>query len=233
MEKSQYDLCIEVLRRLDKAGVLKNIVLVGSWCTLFYESYFAGVKYAPVLKTRDIDLLVVKPSAIKSKTNVAELLKDLGFVVDFAGSEGYIRFSHPQLIVEFLVEEKGRETNKPYLLPKLGANAQALRFLDLLAKNTISVKVEEFELTLPHPANYALHKLLVIHRRHKPEKIKKDENAAAQILRAVINKREQQVVLKLFQSLPKRWQKRITEALTTLDNKEILDVFNENISKNI
>ena len=30
MEKSQYDLRIEVLRRLDKAGILKDIVLVGN-----------------------------------------------------------------------------------------------------------------------------------------------------------------------------------------------------------
>ncbi len=233
MEKSQYDLCVEVLRRLDKAGVLKHIILAGSWCTLFYESYFEGIKYTPVLKTRDIDLLVVKPSAIKSKTNIAELLKDLGFVVDFAGSEGYIRFSHPQLIVEFLAEEKGRGTDKPYKLVKLGANAQALRFLELLARDTISVKPEEFELTLPHPANYALHKLLVIHRRRKPEKIKKDENAAAQILRAIINKREQQVVLKLFQSLPKRWQKRITEALVNIEDAEVVGVFSNIFSQNL
>ena len=42
-----------VHRRLDKAGVLKHIVLAGSWCTLFYKSFFAGIKYVPVLKTRD------------------------------------------------------------------------------------------------------------------------------------------------------------------------------------
>lgn len=29
------DLCIEVLRRLDKAGVLQDIILVGSRCVYF------------------------------------------------------------------------------------------------------------------------------------------------------------------------------------------------------
>ena len=52
MENSQYDLCIEVLRRLDKAGILKDIVLVGSWCTLFYKKFFSGKKYMTSLTTR-------------------------------------------------------------------------------------------------------------------------------------------------------------------------------------
>ena len=40
MAKSQYELCVEVLKRLDNAGVLKDVVLVGSWCTLFYKDFF-------------------------------------------------------------------------------------------------------------------------------------------------------------------------------------------------
>jgi hypothetical protein len=48
VEKSQYDLCIEVLRRLDKAGILKDIVLVGSWCTLFYKKFFSGQKFGKI-----------------------------------------------------------------------------------------------------------------------------------------------------------------------------------------
>jgi hypothetical protein len=82
VEKSQYELCIEVLRRLDRAGVLKHIVLVGSWCTLLYRGYFSSHTYAPSLKTRDIGLLIPKPWVLDSRTNLADLLKDLGFVGD-------------------------------------------------------------------------------------------------------------------------------------------------------
>ena len=71
MEKSQYELCLEVLRRLDRAGVLKNIVLVGSWCTLFYKDYFADVGYLAALRTRDMDLLIPHPAALRAKTDVA------------------------------------------------------------------------------------------------------------------------------------------------------------------
>jgi len=128
VEKSQYDLCIEVLRRLDKVGVLKDIVLVGSWCTLFYKEFFGQKNYTTSLTTRDIDLLIPLPRDLKVKTDVAAILKDLGFIVGFTGSQGYIRLEHPQLIVEFLVPEKGRGSDKPYSLPQLGLNAQSLRY---------------------------------------------------------------------------------------------------------
>lgn len=221
MEKSQYDLCVEVLRRLDNAGVLKHIVLVGSWCTLFYKSYFGRTRYAPVLKTRDIDLLVPQPSAIIVKTNVAELLKDLGFVVGFTGSQGYIRLEHPGLIVEFLTVEKGRPSDKPYHLPKLGINAQPLRFLEMLARNTITVKVEDLSVTLPHPANFALHKLLMLQRRPNPQKAEKDREAAVRILEALVSKGERNSVKKAAQSLPARWQRKIQKALQVVENKDI------------
>jgi hypothetical protein len=76
VEKSQYELCVEVLRRLGKAGILRHIVLVGSWCTIFYKHYFAGIHYLPVIRTRDIDFLIPHPSTIRTKVDVAELLQD-------------------------------------------------------------------------------------------------------------------------------------------------------------
>ena len=224
MEKSQYDLCVEVLRRLDKSGVLKHIVLIGSWCTLFYKSYFGHIKYAPVLKTRDIDLLVPHPPAISVKTNVAELLKDLGFVVGFDAPQGYIRLEHPGLIVEFLTIEKGRPSDKPYPIPKLGVNAQPLRFLEMLASNTITAKVEDFSVTLPHPANFALHKLLISQRRANRQKEEKDRESAVRILEALISKGEQDTIKKVFLLLPARWQNKIKKALQALDNNEISSV---------
>lgn len=107
MEPSQYELCVEILRRLDRAGILKHIVLVGSWCTVFYRDYFSSQAYRPSLKTRDVDLLIPKPRAVQSQTDAADLLRDLGFVVGFTGPEGYIRLEHPELIVEFLVPKRG------------------------------------------------------------------------------------------------------------------------------
>jgi hypothetical protein len=221
VEKSQYDLCVEVLRRLDKSGILKHIVLVGSWCTLFYKSYFGKAGYSPVLKTRDIDLLVPRPLSISGKTNVAELLKDLGFVTGFDSHQGYIRLEHPVLIVEFLTIEKGKPSDKPYPLPKLGVNAQPLRFLEILARDTITAKVEDFSITLPHPANFAIHKLLVSQKRPNPQKEEKDREAAFRILEALVNKGEQDTIKKVFLSLPARWQTKIKKAISVTEEKVI------------
>ncbi len=224
MEKSQYELCIEVLRRLDRAGVLKHVVLVGSWCTLLYREYFSSQAYTPSLKTRDIDLLVPRPSALGSRINVADLLKDLGFVVGFAGREGYIRLEHPQLIIEFLVPERGRPSDKPFPLPKLGLNAQALRFLDFLAQNTITARLDDIEVTLPHPANFALHKLLVLSRRPTREKRTRDKEAAMKILRTLMSKGEETLMRSVFSAMPPRWQTKVKAQLADPSDKMILDI---------
>jgi len=222
--KSQYELCIEVLRRLEKAGVLKDVVIVGSWCTLFYKDFFGGVSYLAPLKTRDVDLLIPWPSSTKTKVDVAELLRDLGFVVGFTGSEGHIRLEHPELIVEFLVPERGRASDKPYPLPKLGLNAQALRFLDFLAQSTITTKVEGISVTLPHPANFALHKLVVLSRRPGPEKQAKDKEAAMRVLEALIDKGKADSIREAFGAMPRRWQVKIKKQLESPLDKKVMDI---------
>jgi hypothetical protein len=224
VEKSQYDLCVEVLRRLDKAGILKHVVLVGSWCTIFYKDFFAGRKYMTSLTTRDMDLLIPQPRSIKAKVDVAELLKDIGFVVGFTGSQGYIRLEHPQLIVEFLVPERGKDSDKPYSLPQLGLNAQALRFIEFLSQDVITLKVGSVKVTLPHPANFALHKLLVMSRRPKTEKQAKDKEAAIKILNALIDSEQSNTIKNTFKTMPKKWQGIIKKQLTDITEKEILEV---------
>ncbi len=73
--------------------------------------------------------MINNPSGIRQEVNVPRLLKDLGFVTTFKGARGYLKLDHPDLLLEFLVPEKGKGTDKPVHLPKLGMNAVALRFL--------------------------------------------------------------------------------------------------------
>ena len=49
---------------------------------------------------------------------------------------------HPELIVEFLVHEKGKGTDRPVKIPPLGVNAQALRYLNFLLENTVTAEYE-------------------------------------------------------------------------------------------
>jgi len=227
VEKKQSELCLEVLRRLHKVGVLDDFILIGSWCLYFYKDYFRNTPYIDqaVIKTRDLDFLVHEPAKLKRKVNIPELLKDLGYVTIFKGSEGYIKLDHPDLILEFLVPEKGRGTDKPYPLPQLGINAVALRFLMFLSQNTIKVKVENFYITLPHPANFALHKLIIFQRRLKEEKALKDRNAAISVLKALIDKGEGKGVKDVFTSTLVKWQKKIVKGLEKAKEIELLKFF--------
>ncbi|MDP2939481.1 MAG: GSU2403 family nucleotidyltransferase fold protein [Candidatus Omnitrophota bacterium] len=226
MEKKQSELCLEILRRFNNAGILNDFILIGSWCVYFYKEYFYNIPFIDqaTIKTRDIDFLIDNPSRIKEEVNIPELLKDLGFVTMIRGTRGYLKLDHPDLVLEFLVPEKSRGTDKPVPLPKLGMNAVALRFLSFLSAKTIRVKVENFYLTSPHPANFALHKLIISQRRFKEEKAIKDRNTAVQILKALINKGEIEIIRKVFASVPVKWQKKIIKGLEETKERGILDI---------
>jgi len=223
VEKKQYDLCFEILRRFHSAGILNNFILIGSWCVYFYKDYFYGVAGSDhlALRTRDIDFLIENPKKIIQKVDLPDLLKDLGFVIDFKGERGYMKLDHPDLILEFLVPEKGRGDNGPRKIPALGINATALRFLELLSNNVIKVKTDGLILTMPHPANFALHKLIVAQRRVKKEKSIKDMEAAVKVLRMLIEKGEKDIITKTFTLISPKWQKKIIEVLVANDQVDL------------
>ena len=227
MENSQKELCLEVLNRLSEAGILKHTIIVGSWCTLFYKNYFTTPDYFSALTTRDMDLLIPFPQAINKHVDIAELLEDLGFIVGFSGSQGYIRLEHPELILEFLVPERGRSSEKPYSLPQLGLNAQALRFMDFVTKYTISIKADNIDLTLPHPACFALQKLIIMSRRKSTDKASKDKDSAIRILNALISEGKEQTIIDIFLAMPKKWQKMVIKQLTEITDEPILNLLSD------
>lgn len=224
MAEKQYELCLEILRRFKREKLLGNLVLIGSWCLVFYEDYFHSGKAvdAAALKTRDIDFLIPSPSKITHKTDVPALFRDLGFVVTIGGSNGLIRLNHPDLILEFLVPERGRGQDKPVNLPQLGMNATALRFLNFLTENVIPVKVEDFHIFVPHPVNFSLHKLIVSQRRVNKDKAIKDRQMGVRLLNDLINKGDDGIIKRVFNAAPIKWRKEILKGLDPLEDRKIL-----------
>lgn len=205
------DLVVEVLRRLDKAGVLQGMVLVGSWCVHFYKAYFDGAALSAV-RTRDMDFLIPTPPKLKGEVHVAELLEDLGFLTEFHG-DGSVSLIHPQLIIDFLVAERGRGAGKPYLVKSLGVKAQPLRYMSLLSDDSIQVRSHGLVLTLPHPINYAFQKLIVSGRRAYEEKALKDRLQAVEVLREIAARGDAGKARAKFEKLPAGWRKEVLAGL--------------------
>lgn len=224
MEKKTYNLCLKVLRRLDKAGVLKHIILIGSWSIYFYKSYFKSRTYSTYIRTRDIDFLIPIPFKFKKNMDVFKLIEDLGFLEKYTGSQGYVKLQHPDLTVEFLVPEKGRASGRPYSVPQLGINAMPLRYLIFLVENTIIVNFEELNIRLAHPAAYALHKFIIFKRRIKIDKHDRDIEGALRVFQGLINANKHKEIKVIFNKMHRKWQQTVIKNLKSIEEFEIIDI---------
>jgi len=213
VESKQYDLCLTVLRRMRDAGVLENLVLVGSWCLLLYRHYFEKVGPVYAVRTRDMDFLIADQKQFRKNVDVPALLSDLGFLKSLRGSDGILILEHPELMIEFLVPERGKGGSGVRDIPELGMNAQPLRFMDIPSMLSIELPFGDVHVTAPHPAAFVLHKLLVARRRSKTFKKKKDFSDALHILELLKKKDELGVVRDLLAKFPKTWQKQIRSSL--------------------
>jgi hypothetical protein len=220
VDKKQSELYAEIMRRFAAAGLLDRVVLIGSWCLPLYERVF-GVGMA-TLRTRDLDFLIPLPCRGEEVVDVPALLKELGFVVDQSWPQGYVRLVHPELIVEFLVPQKGRGGDRPYPLPQLGLNAQSLPFLDVLAKNFIVAEVDGCRVKIPHPAYFAVHKVLVSLRRDNKDKATKDREAGLSVLSMLYAKGDLDIVRDAIGAFSPAWQKKIRGVIREFGEPEIV-----------
>lgn len=222
-DKTPYKLCLDVLQKLQDSGVLKDLVLVGSWCVYFYKDWFEYGDELSAVRTTDIDFLIPTPPKIKSPTDIPTLLSSMGFTVDIRG-QGYMRLQHPEMVIDFLAPEKGKGIDVSFPIKDLGINATSLRFLNLLLDHLITIKSQGLSLTLPHPIQYGLHKLIISTRRRKEEKRLKDQQQGVEVLRSVLKTQDAPRVPVVFKELPKGWRKSILSCLEKLEGMDIISV---------
>jgi hypothetical protein len=226
VDKRQYDIFLEVLRRLDKTGVLSKVVLIGSWCLPLYRDYYSKESTLTALRTRDVDFLVPRNEQMKEKVDLPKLFEDLGFIEDYKYPQGFVKLVHPELIMEFLVSEKGRGSDDPYPLPFLSVNAQRLRSLELLEENTIVVIVNGIKVKVPHPVNYGLHKLIISYRRNNGEKKRKDIEAGLSVLKLYVENEGKDMLREVYQNIFNKQKKNIIELLETEKEYSLLEILN-------
>ena len=224
---SQSKLCREVLSRMRGAGLLDDLVLVGSWCLPAYRDYFSGTGRVRTLRTRDLDFLVPIPSKLRAKVDMVELLDDLGFITGHRGTQGYMILEHPELAVEFLVPERGRGTDRAVDLPMLGVNAQPLRFMDVALMSVIHAELHGITIRVPHPACFVLHRLLVAPRRRKQEGRLRDREIALHVMDLLRAKGETISVSTIFHTFPASWRKTIIRELREADREDLVTCLGE------
>jgi hypothetical protein len=205
-EKFLYD----ILSVLSDAGILQNLILVGGWCQRIYRSYYGDPPEIPALRTVDIDLLILNPNKILKKVDIRKIFSKLGLDEVYSYPEGYIKYVHPDLEVEFLVSEIGKGKNKPFLVEKLNTNAQRLRYLDIIEKYHMEINFHGLKLFLPQPAAFVINKYITSQRRKDETKKVRDLVTAKELGEYILQDVNQKKLLrKIFKSLKPGIQSRL------------------------
>lgn len=195
----------EAIKRILKVFADNNLFeegveLIGSWCFQLYQKHL-GAKSFP-LRTQDIDFLIPSPFHGKEHLDFIKQLEELGFESDFK-RDGSLYLWNADLKIEFITTEKSAGTDKAIKIKKLGINAIPLRHVGFLLDKPITIIDEGIKISVPTPERFCLHKLIIAARRRKIEKRMKDLQQAI-CTSTIVNTKE---IQKLFQSLPKNWQK--------------------------
>jgi hypothetical protein len=173
----QNKLVIQILTLLQNAGILDQVLLIGSWCAAFYKYYFSSIEYHPAIRTRDIDFLIPARHKFKRKLDLENVLKPLGFEIEFF-AEGYMKLESEDLSIEFLTPEIGRSRTGPFRSPSKTQRA-TLKAPSLLMRNPVMVKIGSVLVRLPHPADYALQKLIISGQRKRSAKAERTDRVVS------------------------------------------------------
>ena len=197
-----------ILQVFERHGLWEHgVELIGSWCFYLYQCHL-GVKAYP-LKTQDVDFLLPDPYRRTVHINLIEELKALGFRHDFR-PDGSIYLWDAELRIEFMVPERGRGSDHATDVKPLGVRAMPLRFMDMLLDHPMTLIEGGIHVTVPDPAAFCLHKLLIAPRRKRVESRLKDWEQALHV--APILQRAR--LLPIYRELPKPWQRTILKSLT-------------------
>ena len=213
MEK--FDLLVKVLSDLDDVGVLKHLVLVGSWCQDFYRYQYGNPKEIPATKTMDADILIPRRMPkVNPHVDIVAILKKNDFTFDIAPASGLYKFNHPLLKVEFLTDPGAKPDEVARHFEQLGVTAQELHFMGLPLSYNYPLTYKHLTINLPEPEAFALHKLIVCQRRINKEKAEKDRLTAQGMFQFI--QTDPKRIERLHQILgeqSKGWQKTIRKAL--------------------
>jgi len=214
------NLFFKILKRLNQEDVLGDVILIGGWCPLVYKEYFGNPVEISLQRTTDVDFLIPNPQRIHKDVNIASILEELWFDKKVSLLDGYVKFVHPELEIEFLTPERGKGREKPYSIDKLHINALGLRYLNLLQDHVIKTTCNGILINVPQPAAYVLHKFIVSNIRKKTFKKEKDIVTAKQLGEFLLEKADQRKKMQqIYLSLPYKWKNKLMKIVKDSSQK--------------
>ncbi|MEG0759437.1 MAG: GSU2403 family nucleotidyltransferase fold protein, partial [Raoultibacter sp.] len=154
IENQKSEVFWEIIDVLRQSSLLPHIMIIGSWAEYLYP-YCLGKDYLPNLKTRDVDVYFGNPYLeVDGAESLIENFQDAGFLLD----EHFVdtgKFFKNGIEVEFLSSQVGSGPGV-IEIPFTGVKAEKLCDLNML--KPIWVEVRGYEIKIPSPVSYALHK---------------------------------------------------------------------------
>jgi hypothetical protein len=226
---------LKVVSRLADYGFFQaGGVLVGTHAFLAYGNLF-GVQWGDSTRTQDIDfahagksVALALPSSMELNTHNAIESLEMGLlpIAGLTGKQGatYLSPKDPSFRLDFLTTlHRGRDA--PYQHPQLGISLQPLKFMEFslmqVQQAVLFSKDNAVLVNVPHPARYALHKLIIYGEREGAyvAKTPKDLMQAASLLHLLNDRRpwEIEAAWDDLKSRGKGWTKRAEQGIAALD----------------
>jgi len=190
---------LSVILRLNEFGFFRaGGVLVGTHAFLAYANQL-GLQWAGCDQTADVDFAhagrnvsIALPADVDSTPHAALTTMEEGFLplVQYRGQAGasYRKRDEPEFQVDFLTPKTGR-TDDPIEVGHLDVALQPLRFMEFSLEGIEQATLFDqtgrcVVVSLPAPARYAVHKLLIVGERSGAyrAKIAKDVAQAASLI---------------------------------------------------
>lgn len=172
----------EVLIALHQQGALKDMVLIGSWCVPVYEHLYNVTAY-PIV-TQDMDWLLHNPRHTASNVDIHGLLKGLSYEPMFDINMDLVKYCRDEFTIEFPAPKTTaapNENGRVVKVKKLNLSAMTLKYMDIPARNHMTVEFKGLTLKVPTLPAYVLHKAIVSPLRTKPAKKIKDAQAVKRL----------------------------------------------------
>ena len=228
---------LRVIARLAEYGFFRaGGVLVGTHAFLAYGNML-GVRWRDADRTQDIDfahagrnLAIALPHDFHINTDKAIESLALGLlpVSQLSGKAGatYLNPREPEFRLDFLTTCH-RDGDEPFRHPQLGIELQPLKFMEFLLENVQQTVIiaggQCVVANVPHPARFALHKLLVFGERKGAfaTKASKDLAQAAALLACLHETRDWEIeeAWEDLLSRGKGWRERAAFGLAAMDKR--------------